>query len=173
MRHYQLNMRWLWPKLIALCFLPACQTSVDKPVSQLPILNAAPFLNLKAEGVQTYRCGSLDGTGYAWKFVAPTAVLRGENGLVVQHGSGPTWAAPDGSRIVGEVISSRPSPSLDSIAWLQLKTHSVGGTGLLSQTRFINRIDTEGGKPNPAECSKSKQGHTIDVPYKAVYVFYR
>ena len=60
---------------------------------------------LWADGVQIYECRkAADASFPAWVFVAPDAKLVDAGGMPMgHHYAGPTWEAPDGSKVVGVV----------------------------------------------------------------------
>jgi Protein of unknown function (DUF3455) len=72
------------------------------------------FLVGHGKGVQIYTCKSAtaaDGiTTFSWAFVEPRATLTGDKGQVVAtHSAGPTWQAPDGSKVTGKAIAKDPA----------------------------------------------------------------
>jgi hypothetical protein len=110
------------------------------------------FLVGHAKGVQIYKC---DGT--AWKFVEPRAELTDDNGkLIVTHAAlppAPTWQATDGSKVVVERRLEWVNVDPKAIGWLKLSVAPAPGSpnGLLTQTKFIQRVETKNGTPPPAE----------------------
>lgn len=67
--------------------------------------------SLKASGVQIYVCRRDAANQLAWTFQAPQADLYDASGqLVVRHGAGPSWEAPDGSRITGKLLQHAANP---------------------------------------------------------------
>jgi hypothetical protein len=136
------------------------------------------FLVGHAKGVQIYKCD-----GKVWTFVEPRADLVDDNGkLIVTHFAGPTWkAVTDDSEVVGAVVvddetGERASVVVDrnAIPWLLLRATSTTGDGLLSDTTFIQRVETKGGTAPPAAaCKPATEGKVVEVPYKADYYFYR
>jgi hypothetical protein len=142
--------------------------------TSLPKLKEKPFLVLDAVGVQIYRCELDTGGTAAWKYQRPSAKLSNHSGAIhVDHGAGPSWSAKDGSKIIGKVIASTPSPHSENIPWLQLSVQSEGNSGLLSETKYIERIETKGGIPNSLDCTPKNIGEMVEIPYTAVYLFYR
>jgi FtsP/CotA-like multicopper oxidase with cupredoxin domain len=134
------------------------------------------FLVVDAVGVQIYACRAT-ASGFAWTFVAPRADLYGRNGkLVGTHYAGPTWEARDGSTVVAQRVNG-VTPDATAIPWLLLSTVSTtsGSDGdRLTRTTFIQRIDTVGGlAPAAAGCSAATVGAVAEVPYTAVYVFWK
>jgi hypothetical protein len=125
-------------------------------------------LKLLGSGVQIYRC--LDG---AWKFLAPDARLSDQTGREVgKHYAGPTWEASDGSKVVGEVKAHADSPDGRAIAWLLLTAKSAEGTGMFSNIRTIQRLQTTGGQAPQKACDASMANQIVPVPYTANYYFY-
>jgi hypothetical protein len=159
----------------AIFMVAGCQNiHSNTPHAALPKLNEKAFLTLIGTGIQIYRCDSDANNTARWQFQHPTAQLKNPSGaVIVDHGAGPSWSAKDGSKIVGKVIASTPSPDSGNIAWLQLSTTSAGSAGLLAQTKYIDRIDTKGGAPDPLACKVKDAGKLVQTPYTATYIFYR
>jgi Protein of unknown function (DUF3455) len=104
--------------------------------------------------------------------------LTGDNGQVITHYAGPTWEAPDGSKVTAKPIARDPDvvvlpPDAKDIQQLLLKaTPTPGGT--LGATTFIQRLNTQGGtQPPTAECKAQTVNKVKEVPYKADYVFFK
>ncbi len=128
------------------------------------------LLRLNGVGVQIYTCKN-QAAGPAWSFVAPQAKLLDGTTEAGTHSAGPTWTLKDGSSVKGEVIGTS-SPSADAIPWLLLKPAGSGGSGQLSEVKFIRRSETEGGKAPVTGCDANHLDSTVEVPYKAIYTFY-
>jgi Protein of unknown function (DUF3455) len=133
------------------------------------------FLTGDAEGVQIYSCGT-SSSGYAWSPVGPRADVFDEHGkLLMTHFGGPTWRARDGSQVVGSV--DRRAPVEGTIPWLRLAAASTaaGPDGdRLAGTTFIQRLETTGGVAPVAEtCTAGRLGEVVEVPYTAVYAFWK
>ena len=146
-------------------------TAVPDPLRFPP--GEATVLRLKASGAQVYECkaSAQDPAKLEWVLRAPEASLYNANNRNVgKHYGGPTWEAHDGSRVVGEVRARADSPDPNAIPWLLLSLRQTGTPGLLSRTKSVQRVETEGGKP-PASCGAGEAGQTLRVPYQAVYVF--
>ncbi len=143
--------------LISMLFACASQKPVPTPVD-VPEGAKLIFAG-EAEGAQVYACS--DG---AWKLKAPDALVGGK----VRHYAGPTWEAPDGSRVVGEV-KGKAEIDAASIPWLLLRAKSTEGEGLLAHAAWIQRLETRGGKAPASAC---EAGAELRVPYTAVYRFY-
>jgi uncharacterized protein DUF3455 len=147
------------------------------PESPIAVNSGEVFLIGHAKGVQIYTC---HGNG-DWGSSVPRADLVDDAGnLVVKHSEGPLWtAAADSSAFKGvkDVGVDSPAPARD-IPWLRLSkakdspTSPVGG--LLTDTKFIQRVNTQGGTPPPAaECKTQTLNKVKEVPYKADYYFWR
>ena len=160
------------PLLFAAAALLATNSSLAQNISpQLtPPAGAIPIGTYAAKGVQVYVC-SRHGDVSEWVFKAPEATLADAHGAVfARHYAGPTWEATDGSKIVGKMIQSVPSPTVGAIPWLLLST-TASGTGVLSGARYVQRIKTVGGVGATGPCPDL--GAEQRVPYTAEYVIYR
>lgn len=132
-------------------------------------------LETQATGVQIYECNAskADPTRYEWVFKAPEAELFDRAGKNIgKHYAGPTWESNDGSRVVGEVKARDNGPDSSAIPWLLLSAKSTSGSGILSRTQSIQRVDTVGGKAPMESCNQSQAGKEARVPYRAKYYFY-
>lgn len=147
---------------------PRVPAALQVPAGQTPYLEAL------ATGVQIYRCTRAADGSHAWTFVAPEATLAARSGESLgRHYAGPTWEAPDGSSVVGEVRAKDPGPLPTAIPWLLLSAKSRAGTGLYTPTLSIQRVATEGGVAPSAPCTSARRNETVRVPYTASYFFYR
>ena len=152
----------------------ACAAAIaaDIPESLRPPSNQVLVMDVNAKGFQVYECAANAGA-WAWKFKGPSAQLSDAQGREVgKHYEGPTWELPDGSKVVGEVRASAPSPQAGAIPHLLLAAKSSSGVGALSRVRFVQRLDTQGGTAPAQPCDASKPGEVARVPYTARYVFY-
>ena len=131
-----------------------------------------PYLVAHAEGVQIYTCLATPG-GHAWGPSTPRADLRDRSGtLIGSHYGGPTWEARDGSKVVGAKVSEEPSP-IGAIPHLLLRAASTT-PGHLGKTSFVQRLATTGGvAPAASTCTSATSGKIAEVPYTAVYTFWR
>jgi hypothetical protein len=130
---------------------------------------------LHATGVQIYECQATkgDASQFEWAFKAPEAALSTKGGKsVARHYGGPTWEAADGSRVVGEVVSSSPSQKPNSIPWLLLRARATSGKGLFGGVQFIQRINTVGGSLPAGGCRREQAGQQLRAAYTADYLFY-
>ena len=123
-----------------------------------------------AKGVQIYVCSVKRGAN-EWGFKAPEAELTDAQGRpFAKHYAGPTWEAPDGSKIVGKVLASEPAPKAGAIPWLLLSTEA-SGSGVLAGTRFAQRVNTSGGAGPTGACPTAGTERRVD--YTADYIFYK
>jgi hypothetical protein len=123
----------------------------------------------KATGVQIYVCAAKPDGGFEWKLRAPDAEVVNESNEKLRHYAGPTWEAADGSKVVGEV-KAKAQVDAATIPWLLLGAKANAGSGLLTHARWIQRLDTKGGKAPDAGCtSKDTENVESRVPYTAVY----
>jgi hypothetical protein len=138
-------------------------------------------------------------SGFAWAFLGPQATLfdAHDERQVITHynspnpGEGgrerPTWQhSRDTSAVWGNntvpPAESSTDPAFvrqDAIPWLLLPVASTEpgpkGPGTLTETTFIQRLDTEGGlAPDASTCAApSDAGKKALVPYSADYFFYK
>ena len=135
------------------------------------------FLEALASGSQVYECVPKPGSasGYEWTFRAPEAKLTSSllGSDLGKHYAGPTWEAPDGSRVLGEVKERAPGPDPSAIPWLLLNAKSTFGKGVFTPTRSIQRVATKGGLTPSAPCAAANANQFARVPYTATYYFYR
>jgi len=148
--------------------LPAAPAELAPPTGEVLVLAAL------ARGVQTYECTTDGATGYQWRFKGPEARLVDRGGRDLgKHYPGPTWEAPDGSKVVAELRSQVKSPDADAIPLLLLKARSTSGSGMFANVRSIQRLDTVGGRAPAATCSRENFAALARIPYTATYYFYR
>ena len=148
------------------------------------------FLLGHGVGTQNYVCQPSASLGrVAWTLFTPQATLFSDLGeQLTTHFFSPN---PDEGRIVRvtwedsrdtSIVWARAIASVvvspDAIPWLKLQTvgTQVGPTGgaTLTQTTFIQRVNTVGGVAPPTGCDRLPDvGHKAFVPYTADYFFYR
>jgi Protein of unknown function (DUF3455) len=165
----------------AIALLAATQALAGQAESPVPVDVQVEeghklFLVADAFGVQIHRCDAIPG-GYKWNFVAPRADLFDERGrLVATHFGGPTWLAKDGS-YVKAAVDGRVNVDPTAIDWMRLRAtdRAVGAEGdRFFDTTFIQRLDTTGGlAPAPETCNAETVGDVAEVPYTAVYAFWK
>ncbi|GHO93637.1 hypothetical protein KSF_036850 [Reticulibacter mediterranei] len=150
----------------------------------LTVLLRAPVV----EGSQIYECqaSTTDASGFAWKFQAPFAFLKADDGTNVIHSTGPAWLyTQDGSIVLaavgkftdstGATVPASATPDAKSIPWLRLDvTEHKGSTGLFSKVEQIQRLYTKGGIAPSFGCNQDDAKHhvTQSVNYTAEYVFW-
>jgi hypothetical protein len=147
----------------------------DAPEALRPPADQVLALEAFATGAQIYECAASQDqpTRFEWVFKAPEAELFDKAGLQIgKHYAGPTWEAPDGSAVVGELKARDAGPDPNAIPWLLLSAKSTSGTGVFSQIQSIQRLQTVGGKAPTAPCSRDNAKQEVRVPYKASYYFY-
>jgi hypothetical protein len=129
-------------------------------------------LSLVGSGIQRYECAAVNGS-YSWKFTAPDAQLFDRRERPAgHHGAGPFWQALDGSQVTA-AKRAEAKVSETSIPWLLLEATGHTGSGVLDDITYIQRVDTEAGLAPDAACTEANSGEHIDVPYRALYRFYK
>jgi hypothetical protein len=158
----------------------------------------APYLKSHAIGTQNYVCVP-GADGSVWKFLGPQATLFVKipwiQGPVTLQAAThflssnpleggmarPAWQGSiDTSVVWGKAIADSTDPNFvapGAIPWLLLEAAGAqqGPTGgsALSQTTFIQRVNTSGGVAPAAGCDGSVHGKIALVPYTTDYVFYQ
>jgi hypothetical protein len=151
----------------------SCVVQAQEVPQQLqPPANEQLLLQVHAKGDQVYTCTS-DAVDFTWTLKAPDAQLFDTNGKPFgKHFAGPSWEANDGSRVTGKAVANSPSPDPNSIPWLLVTVLSHDGSGVLSHSTAIQRLNTKGGKAPMSGCDASHVGREVRVPYSADYRFY-
>jgi hypothetical protein len=155
--------------------LTAAAAAEPVPANLAPPAGFKRVLEASAVGVQIYRCGPPKGAqgdaAPVWNFEAPRATLSDQRGGPVgRHYAGPTWEAADGSKITGKIAARADATEPGAIAWLLLTAESAGAPGRFDQVRAVQRVFTSGGSAPAGACKQI--GETLEVPYKAMYVFW-
>jgi hypothetical protein len=148
---------------------PDASEALRPPADQEVVLEAL------ARGVQIYECSASQDKPehFEWVFKSPEAELfDGKGQKIGKHYAGPTWESTDGSAVVGEAKARDAGPDPNAIPWLLLGAKSNSGTGLLSQVKSIQRVQTVGGKAPSAPCGRDNAQQVVRVPYTAAYYFY-
>jgi Protein of unknown function (DUF3455) len=130
-----------------------------------------------AEGEQIYICKSKPDNSnvFEWTLKAPRADLydRKAGKLIGSHYGGPTWDLKDGSKIVGKVSTKADAPQAETaIPWLLLEVKENAGKGNLKSVKWIQRVNTVGGKATAQDCKQGNQNQEQAVPYAADYYFF-
>ena len=147
------------------------------PVPAVLDVPAGQVLTLTAHGVgvQIYQCAAnpQDPGNFSWTLKAPEATLRSPSGKKLgTHYAGPTWEAPDGSKVVGELVAKADSPDATAIAWLLLRAKATSGSGVFAAVSSIQRLRTVGGKAPAGGCDAAHAGRETRIRYSAEYRFY-
>ena len=156
--------------IAGLVFSAVSAIAQDIP-TKLALPQERPLLGkYAAKGVQIYVC-SVRGGANEWAFKAPEAELTDAQGKVfAKHYAGPTWEAPDGSKVVGKVLVNELAPKAGAIPWLLLSTES-SGSGVLAGVRFVQRVNTSGGLGPTGAFPTTGTERRVD--YTADYIFYK
>lgn len=120
-------------------------------------------------GTQNYTCLVPAGaaTGNYPLTSTPEAQLVGTGGRI-HHFAGPSWQSTrDNSLVTAKKL--KESARTGTIAELLLQVTSHTGKGVLSKADFISRLYTSGGVAPTTSCTS---GQTVQVAYKALYVFW-
>jgi hypothetical protein len=158
--------------LLLVCYRPVIAEQNTPELTLAPAGNK-PFLTVHAKGDQIYLC-IFDSGAYSWKWQAPDAKLFDVNSQkqVGTHGSGPNWKYQDGSSVKAKMIQKIAAPDVNSVPWLLLETIEHSDQGLLAQTRYIMRTNTQGGIEPSSGCDANHLGAEAKAPYSADYVFF-
>jgi hypothetical protein len=162
---------------------PACPQEwtaipVVDPSIAVPSAGGGVVLHGAATGTQSYACvGAGDAGPPAWSLTGPHAELRDCRGAIVARhfasdaGAGfPEWQAADGSWVVAHKSATHtPGGGAGSVSWVLLAATDHGGTGVLANVTYVQRVGTDGGVAPAGACTA---GVTADVPYTADYYFY-
>jgi len=120
-----------------------------------------------AVGVQIYTWN-----GVSWGPAVPSATLFDDDGnIVATHFAGPRWKSNSGSIVLGGVVQPTVIVDTNSIPWVKLEALTTEGPGIFADTKFIQRVNTTGGKAPSADGTVI--GQVASVPYTADYFFYR
>ena len=118
-------------------------------------------------GVQMYTWN-----GANWGPAVPSATLFDDDGnIVATHFAGPRWKSNSGSIVLGGVVQPTVTVDTNAIPWVKLEALTTEGPGIFADTKFIQRVNTTGGKAPAA--NGTFIGQVASVPYTADYFFYR
>jgi uncharacterized protein DUF3455 len=177
--------------LVAGGSVPPVPTKIEVPAGHVL------FFTAHAVGTQNYVCLPTPG-GAAWTFVAPQATLfLTFNDQILQQVTThflspnpdtseqgrprPTWQHSfDSSRVWAKSVASSDDPSFveqGAIPWLLLERvgSALGplGGSFLTQTAYIQRLNTSGGIAPSTGCMAATIGAIALSPYTADYFFYK
>ena len=131
------------------------------------------LLKALAKGTQIYTCQASAPNQFAWMLKAPEAELFDEQGQPLgRHYAGPTWESKDSSKVIGQVKAKADPSQADAIPWLLLETKSSEGKGIFSQVKWVQRLNTVGGKAPTEGCDSTHQNQEYKASYTADYYFY-
>ena len=139
----------------------------DLPAA-IAVKAGVPIARLQGAGAQIYICAKNTAGALNWRFREPVATLLEEGKTVGRHFVGPTWEFDDGSRVVGELVSTAPGATAKDIAWLKLSVKETPKSGLAAGATSVLRIDTKGGD---FQGTCDSEGELHSEPYTATYVF--
>jgi hypothetical protein len=94
--------------------------------------------------------------------------LMDEEGNVVGHHEGNSWAMHDGGQVSAEPIAA--VPRRNHMPWVLLQASSHEGGGLMGSARFVEQVHTVGGPP--ASLAHAAIGTEFRAEYSADYYFY-
>jgi len=118
-------------------------------------------------GIQIYTWNGTD-----WGRAVPSATLFDDDGnIVATHFAGPRWKSNSGSIVLGGVVQPTVTVDTNAIPWVKLEALTTQGPGIFADTKFIQRVNTTGGKAPAA--NGTFIGQVASVPYTADYFFYR
>jgi hypothetical protein len=169
------SIAWQLSVVIVLMHASRPQAQPPIPASLAPPAGNAFLFELRAEGVQIYECKSKkdDPATFEWVLTAPDAILYDERGdKAGTHGTGPSWKAKDGSRVVAAKTAGVAAPGGRAVLWLLLQAKSHDGAGVFSKVTFIQRVDTWAGLPPLKGATKENAGKEVRVKYEATYRFF-
>jgi hypothetical protein len=167
---------------------PGCPASwtvapaVD-PSIEIPDGGGSVLLHAFGTGTQDYSCVATAadaGTTYAWTLTGPEADLKdcmmakiGSHFASDAGATAPEWMTlADGTHVIAKRNAAFTPDGGTSIPWLLLEATSHMGTGTLSKTLFIQRVNTTGGKAPATGCDSTTVGATTKVDYTADYYFF-
>jgi hypothetical protein len=145
------------------------------PPSLRPPDTEAVVLKALGKGKQIYACQAKAGskTEFEWVLARPQADLFDAYGKkIARHFEGPTWEAPDGSKVIGQVQQKADAPNGAGVPWLLLRAKTTQGTGIFGRVTFIQRVETSGGLAPASGCDSTHAGKEQPVDYQAFYYFY-
>lgn len=127
----------------------------------------------RAVGAQVYACShALDGSP-AFSLEAPDAKLLDANQSASgTHSAGPSWRSADGSVVRGKKLAQADAPQSNAIPWLLIEANANEGAGIFSGVRYVQRVNTIGGKAPATGCDSANLGAKARADYTADYYFF-
>jgi hypothetical protein len=145
------------------------------PSIAVPADGGAVLLHATGVGTQNYACQTTADGGTGWSLLGPAADLSDCRGAIIGHhfasdggAASPEWQSNDGTFVVGHKVAALATDGGTSVPSLLLQAVARGGSGTLSQTAYVQRLDADGG----AALGPCNAGDTLEVPYAADYYFY-
>jgi len=170
-----IRRHFLWVvAAIVLTLANSAQAANPLPAELQPV-GYKLVLTTKAKGVQIYKSVADTDGHFKWMFEAPLAQLTDAHGkFALYHYAGPSWEAPDGSKIARDTTTpakSVPAPhAATDVPWLLAKVAAEPAPGVLALVEFVQRLDTHGGQ---APMTPPTRADTrVGVPYTATYRFW-
>jgi hypothetical protein len=159
------------------CVIGSPQSTAWNVDAQIPAAVRAPaghvlLGHVIGRGVETFtlRPADNDADRLVWR---PTkdegGDLLDEEGNVIGHHEGNSWAIRDGGQVSADPIATVPQPNGSS--WVLLQADSHEGGGLMGSAEFVEQLHTVGGPP-PATLSRGAAGTQFRAEYSADYYFY-
>ncbi len=167
-----MKLRFTWLVIAAMLSSGLNAANMPEPSDSINVPSDHEFaFELAAKGVQIYACkANQTDQANSWQFIAPRATLTDQQGQAAgTHYAGPSWAASDQSKVMGNVIAKQASPDHSAIPWLLLQTTQTQGQGQFSKVTYIQRIATAGGLAPTGAC---QLGQVSEVAYTANYRFF-
>jgi hypothetical protein len=158
----------------------------DSVSKLMPPTGNVVLFTAMGQGFQVYVCRATNAASGACEWVLKTseAVLTDDMGTRPNHAfygrgeelgrlyDGHTWEANDGSKVTGRIQTQVEAPKAASLPWVLWKIASGKGKGSFGRVRYVQQVNTEGGRPPSQTESKAEVGVVKRVPYTATYIFY-
>ena len=147
---------------------PAAAIEMRDIPAALAVPGGKVLATVAAVGTQNYECVRVPKGQLAWSFREPVATFVMDGKPAGRHFAGPTWEFTDGSRLTARVVEKTAGKAANDIPWLKLAVVEKAKKGPASGTKWVLRIDTEGGAlAGPCPTEKERRAEA----YKATYVF--
>jgi hypothetical protein len=158
------------------CLIGRPQSTAWNAQAQVPAVVRAPaghvlLGHVIGRGVETFtlRPADNDPDRLVWM---PTkdegGDLLDEEGNVIGHHEGNSWAIRDGGQVAADPIATVPQPNGSS--WVLFQAVSHEGGGLMGSAEFVEQRHTVGGPP--AALSRGAVGTQFRAEYSADYYFF-
>ena len=157
-----------WPALLVATSMPAVALEMRDLPPALAVPGGKILATVAAVGTQNYECVRVPKGQLAWSFREPAATFAMDGKPAGRHFAGPTWEFTDGSRLTARVVDKAAGKTANDLPWLKLAVVDRAKKGPASGTKWVLRIETEGGAL-AGQCPTEKERRA--EPYKATYVF--